>query len=1493
VSDSIGYPSDAVHKTPTHLTMKLLPILLILFLGTSWLHAQTFTGDGNWTDADLWDDGVPADNSTAIVNGNAVITEDIAAQNSQNPSRVDVGNGAVGSLTVSGGTLSGAHGGANGVFVGVGAGGVGTLIIEEGAAFRTQGGNMTMRIGDDEGGIGTVIVAGELLNYKFMELINGTLEMRPTGINAQFNESNPSVIGPNGTLYFVIDGDKIGSLKRATAAGLTIDISPQATLKITLEGDFNVGDSWPLMIYTSLTGQFAQGTSFVNQQGFEFEIDYGSGSSSEMSLTLVSLDGRPQIESFAAEPVTIASGEETTLSWKVDKFSSISLDQGIGDISAMTTNNEGSVTVSPIDTTTYNITVDFNGFIAEQALTVVVDAVPLVQSFTATELVGPGEEATLQWDVAGATSVSIEPGIGDVASQGQTTVTPSETTSYKLTAVNANGSTSRDVSITVNALEAAIINLYDAGAENQSDGALKDAVGEGNWDVKNGELVEVMSERTTITQAHHMIEFSNDTGMDNGRAFPVGNTTFEVWVKTGEFVEDVEHQVIFETGGGANGVGILVTPQTIRFINSASGTRTIDIEVSTLQTNFAGDYVQIVASIDATTNSATLSVRGAAGGSGIATGSGTIGVPNGRATMFSHSNFSAGIATALGGVGGDEPEFVTQFTGEIAILKVYDRVLTTEEVEQAFKKLAVDGDDDADNDGLLDFWEVNFFGNTNASANADSDGDGLTNRGEFETGAFPNNTDSDGDGLSDGDEVNTHQSNPISVDSDRDGLSDGREVNELGTAPGKADTDDDGFRDDVELALTTDPTSAASSPPANAIVLTRTPANGENWNTADIWADGLAPSADKDYFIVGNALGPLSTPETESPVFGGGSLVLAVGATLDLRHSGTVQIDQLTIRDAGQLTMRSENAAISGALLLEGALTIEHVIEGALLDLMSTITGSGAITVSLDVGGLSDAETRLSGPGSDYEADWAIEGGTLRPVATGSLGSSHVTIRSGTLVPGYNVNLPTKDLNIVGGDFVLSLEKDLVFKSLRGLDSNDESIVGFSLPGGVYDVNILVNDVGFAGEQVAGESSLFIVGEDGDTDGDGLLDQWELSAIGDLSQNGESDVDGDGLTAAQEFSAGADPTKADSDDDGLADGLEVNEIGSDPNNGDTDGDGLTDQEEVEGAQPSSPLLVDTDADGLTDIEEINGDVKSDPSRADSDGDGFRDGFEIAQGSSPTDAADFPEDRLGEPTLTFKSFETLPSFSGIEGGADLLDATFRVWVDFDEKVDEELELIFETGGSTVGHSLVYEAPSKLVYRAAGSGGLVLAVIEHTFTADQLAAGDLEIIWTYGVLNESDEQTTALYIDGVSVGTDSKGLGGDWSGTNEAALGVASDAVAGDGQNNNLVAVDFTSGAINPEGLQFFIDRLFVGGGGGPVVVDAPTKALEITSIDGTAAGIQLTWPNANGAIINVEFSTDLQAGSWETIASGVVTGTYEDVDAAHVAQGIGFYRLKTE
>ena len=64
----------------------------------------------------------------------------------------------------------------------------------------------------------------------------------------------------------------------------------------------------------------------------------------------------------------------------------------------------------------------------------------------------------------------------------------------------------------------------------------------------------------------------------------------------------------------------------------------------------------------------------------------------------------------------------------------------------------------------------------------------------------------------------------------------------------------------------------------------------------------------------------------------------------------------------------------------------------------------------------------------------------------------------------------------------------------------------------------------------------------------------------------------------------ADPSKTDTDKDGLSDSEEV-ALGTDPNNADTDGDGLSDGEEVAlGTDPKKP---DTDGDGLTDGAEVN------------------------------------------------------------------------------------------------------------------------------------------------------------------------------------------------------------------------------------------------------------------------------------------------------------------
>jgi hypothetical protein len=62
-----------------------------------------------------------------------------------------------------------------------------------------------------------------------------------------------------------------------------------------------------------------------------------------------------------------------------------------------------------------------------------------------------------------------------------------------------------------------------------------------------------------------------------------------------------------------------------------------------------------------------------------------------------------------------------------------------------------------------------------------------------------------------------------------------------------------------------------------------------------------------------------------------------------------------------------------------------------------------------------------------------------------------------------------------------------------------------------------------------------------DTDGDGLLDTWETAEFGNLDQVPDGDPDGDGLVNLAEQSAGTNPNRADTDGDGVPDGLEVKE----------------------------------------------------------------------------------------------------------------------------------------------------------------------------------------------------------------------------------------------------------------------------------------------------------------------------------------------------------------
>jgi hypothetical protein len=160
---------------------------------------------------------------------------------------------------------------------------------------------------------------------------------------------------------------------------------------------------------------------------------------------------------------------------------------------------------------------------------------------------------------------------------------------------------------------------------------------------------------------------------------------------------------------------------------------------------------------------------------------------------------------------------------------------------------------------------------------------------------------------------------------------------------------------------------------------------------------------------------------------------------------------------------------------------------------------------------------------------------------------------------------------------------------------------------------------------VYGDPSLGLSTTLADSDADGLPDYWELTWFGNLSHTaaGDDDTGGpDGLTNLQEYQHGTDPTDADSDDDGLSDGAEVNSRGTDPLNPDTDGDGLSDSVETgtltyvgpndTGTDPNNP---DTDGDHLSDSEEVNT-YSTNPCTPHSDTDRWCDVLEVAVGTDP-------------------------------------------------------------------------------------------------------------------------------------------------------------------------------------------------------------------------------------------------------------------------------------
>ena len=263
-------------------------------------------------------------------------------------------------------------------------------------------------------------------------------------------------------------------------------------------------------------------------------------------------------------------------------------------------------------------------------------------------------------------------------------------------------------------------HIYDASAAGNTNDSWQDAVGGRHWTLANVERNTVDSPNTNITAAYRLLAPGAGFGGDT-TPFPAGDISYELWVRPGQL--DNNHQVIFETGGGQNGTSILMTEAEVRLLNSSGNARGFDMTVPLEGSIDESDFIQIVAALNPDESMIDLYVNGSAGGSETASANGTVGRGGNRASLFT---WGSGLANAgnpddapggtfnLGGrteLPDMTPDGLTQFLGDIALMNVYSRTLTVEEVAAAFAAVVSDNGVlcDFNGDALCDVADIDLM----------------------------------------------------------------------------------------------------------------------------------------------------------------------------------------------------------------------------------------------------------------------------------------------------------------------------------------------------------------------------------------------------------------------------------------------------------------------------------------------------------------------------------------------------------------------------------------------------------------------------------------------------------------------------------------------------------------------------------------------------------------------------------------------------------------
>ncbi|MEN8225656.1 MAG: hypothetical protein ABFS05_09890 [Bacteroidota bacterium] len=172
-------------------------------------------------------------------------------------------------------------------------------------------------------------------------------------------------------------------------------------------------------------------------------VEMASNPGSLLTIEILGNTTQPVI-SFDAAPGDIAIGESSVLTWTSINAETCTIEPDIGIVDL-----NGSVTVTPSETTVYTLTATGSDASATAQAVVTVVPPPTVSFSADPAAISSGGVSTLTWTATDADTVTIDQGVGTVPVNGSIDVYPLVTTTYTITATGTGGSTASQTTVTV------------------------------------------------------------------------------------------------------------------------------------------------------------------------------------------------------------------------------------------------------------------------------------------------------------------------------------------------------------------------------------------------------------------------------------------------------------------------------------------------------------------------------------------------------------------------------------------------------------------------------------------------------------------------------------------------------------------------------------------------------------------------------------------------------------------------------------------------------------------------------------------------------------------------------------------------------------------------------------------------------------------------------------------------------------------------------------